>query len=79
MSARTDASRIRRANAQPMPYLVSYSWGNGYKRFATLEDAIEFARSRPNDISVRVFGDGHDIDWDGLTDEERELVEEALS
>lgn len=68
------------------PYSVSYGYGDGYRQCDDLDDAIAFALSRPNDISVSITGDGADCDMgphgyvmtdDGLTDSERERIEEA--
>ena len=70
------------------PYHVSYGYGDHSQKFATLDEAIEFALARREtkaDISVMVYGDGAEggggddgTKWhDGLTDEERERLEEA--
>lgn len=40
------------------PYHVSYRYSDGHKSFPTLAEAIDFARTRTNDISVRIYGDG---------------------
>jgi hypothetical protein len=70
-----------------LPYYVSYAFGDAYKGFPTLDEAIAFALTRPHDVSVQVCGDGAEggygddgSGWrDGLTDAERERVEEVLS
>lgn len=67
------------------PFTVAYGYGDGHKKFPTLPEAIAFAKSRRNDISVAIYGDDYDADCDaegyftcndGLTDEERETLEE---
>ena len=67
------------------PYTVAYGYGDHSRKFDTLTEAIAFADARPGDASVRIWGDGAEGGygddgskfWDGLTDDERELVEEA--
>lgn len=67
------------------PYHVSYRYGDCDKSFPTLAEAIDFARTRTNDISVAIYGDGAEGGygddgskwWDGLTEDERETIEEA--
>lgn len=63
------------------PYSVAYGYGNGYRDFADLDDAIEFALTKRQ---ATIHGDGYDCDLgpngyyccdDGLTDSEREKVE----
>lgn len=68
------------------PYTVGYGYGDGYRKFDTLDEVVAFAlpRRQRGDISVRVYGDGYDADWtgdgwsvnDGLSEDERERLEE---
>ena len=69
------------------PYSVGYGYGDHSRDFPTLPEAIAFGldRQQRGDMSVRIWGDGAEGGygddgtgfWDGLTETERETIEEA--